>query len=349
MSAFIAEHGEPPTEDDFRSEAPPEAPEAPEAPDDGEDDGIGQLDPETLKELGLLPEEGQPGTPQGTQKEGAESADMDLAPFARALGVDPTELSYKDGEVMVRTKVDGEVATVPLSRLREGYQLKQHFTRQQEQFLEERRKWEEARTQSEQKFQQQAALAQEILEQEEQQLKTEYTRDWDALRREDPAEYAAAVAEYNQRLHQIRTRKQGLMEGMQRRYQEAMQQQQQQAMQEQQRLAEALKWKTQEEMAAGAQQLQRYLIEQQGFHPEQVASIMDHRALVLADKARRYDELIQRVNTTRKQVREVHPMPAGGAVPQPKGRRSIEQAKAKLAKTGSMTDAAAVFEEMGIV
>jgi len=73
-----------------------------EASPEDEDDG---LDFETLEKLGLASED-QPDS--GSEREDdAQAQDLDLEPFAKALGVDAQELSIKDGEVMIRTKVDG--------------------------------------------------------------------------------------------------------------------------------------------------------------------------------------------------------------------------------------------------
>jgi len=346
MQEFIDNHGAPPTEEPVPSAAKPEQEAPPQAFED-EEDGDGLLDPETLAKLGLTLDDQPDG--EGGEGRGSEAADIDLAPLARHLGVSEEELSFRDGEIQVRTKVDGEVATVPLSKLREGYQLRQHFTRQQEQFLEERRQWEAAKQQEAQQLQQQATLADQVLSHEEAQLKQAYTRDWQALRQEDPAEYAAQVAEYNQKLNDIRQRRNQLVQTMQQQQQE-MQQHFQQAMAvEAQRLAEATGWTDPQKFQENGQRLRRYLREQVGFDDAQVNSIQDHRAFLVAEKARRFDELMAKVNTSRKQVKEAHPMPAGGAA-QPRGgkRKQLNQAQSRLAKDGSLESAASVFAQLGL-
>ena len=346
MQEFIDNHGAPPTEEPVPSAAKPEQ-EAPLQAFEDEGDGDALLDPETLAKLGLTLDDQPDG--EGGEGRGSEAADIDLAPLARHLGVSEEELSFRDGEIQVRTKVDGEVATVPLSKLREGYQLRQHFTRQQEQFLEERRQWEASKQQEAQQLQQQATLADQVLSHEEEQLKQAYTRDWQALRQEDPAEYAAQVAEYNQKLSDIRQRRDQLVQTMQQQQQE-MQQRFQQAMAvEAQRLAEATGWTDPQKFQENGQRLRRYLLEKVGFDDAQVNAIQDHRAFLVAEKARRFDELMAKVNTSRKQVKEAHPMPAGGAA-QPRGgkRKQLNQAQSRLAKDGSLESAASVFAQLGL-
>ena len=352
MQEFIDNHGAPPVDEPAAppGEAKPKQ-EAPPQEFEDEEDGDGLLDPETLAKLGLALDDQPDG--EGSEGRGSEAADIDLAPLAKHLGVSESELSFRDGEIQVRTKVDGEEATVPLSKLREGYQLRQHFTRQQEQFLEERRQWEAAKQQESQQLQQQVSLADQVLSHEEQQLKQAYTRDWQALRQEDPAEYAAQVAEYNQKLNDIRQRRDQLMQTMQQK-QEQMQQEMQQRYQqsmaaEAQRLAQATGWTDPEKFQANGQRLRSYLLKDVGFDEGQVNAIGDHRAFLLAEKARRFDELMAKVNTSRKQVKEAHPMPAGGTA-QPRGgkRKQLNQAQSRLAKDGSLESAASVFAQLGL-
>jgi hypothetical protein len=361
MKSFVETHGAPPEvkADAPRApqarETPPvqEPPENPETQDEPVDEGL-DLDYETLAALGLAPAE-QPDGEGESEGDGTPStgSNIDLSLFAKTLGIEASDLSMQDGELMVRTKVDGETATVPFSELRKGYQLQKHFTRQQEQFLEERRNWEAARQQHEQQFTQQASMARQILEQEERQLNEQYTRDWKALRQEDPAEYAAQVAEYNQRLQDIKGRKTKLEQAMQQRWAEHQQQQQQviqqRLQQEYAQFVEKTGWRKPEEFQANTQRLRSYLVDQ-GFHPQEVDSAGDHRALIIGEKARKYDELMAKIQTAKKKVAEAPAMPSGRAARQPTGARSkSKQAQQQLRKTGTLDDAARVINSLGIL
>jgi len=247
------------------------------------------------------------------------------------------------------------VATVPLSKLREGYQLKSHFTRQQEQFLEERRQWEASRQQAEATLYRQAQLADALLNQEEQQLNQAYTRDWSRLRQEDPAEYAAQIAEYNQKLQQLRGRRAQITAEVQARSQELNQQvhsQRQEAMRrESQQLVEKLSWDTPEKAQEGVNRMREYMSKRYGITQKELDPIIDHRAFLVIDKARKYDELMEKVETAKKRVPTVpHAMPSGSPAKQPKGRRAkVDQAKRAHAQSHSIESAASVFEQMGIV
>jgi len=364
MKSFVETHGLPPEVDEGEPRAPkakakpqtqepPETPETPEAPQEPEVGEGNDLDYETLAQLGLVPEE-QPASGDGDGDGTQEGSNIDLSLFAKTLGIEATDLSMQNGELMVRTKVDGEVATVPFAELRKGYQLQKHLTRQQQQFADQRREWEQQRQQQEQQLQQQAGMAKEILDHEERQLNEQFTRDWKALRQEDPAEYAAQVAEYNQRLTDIKRRKDGVEQALRQRQQEQMQQYQQQMQQrvqtEMQQFVEKTGWQKPEDFQANTNRLRGYLIDQAGFQPQEVDSAADHRALLLAEKARKYDELMARVQTAKKKVAESPAMPSGQAARQPTGQRSqVKQAQARLRKTGSLEDAAGVINSLGIL
>jgi len=360
MSAFLETHKAPPVEKSapVAKATPAPLPEGPNDADDGDEGG--DLDVTTLQALGLVDEERQPGASRdddGEEDDAGTAHPVDLTALAKALGVNPDDLSLdKDKGVTVKTKVDGKAAEVSLDELRKGYQLQQHFTRQQEQFLAERQQWEQARQQQEGQLEQQAQLAMSVLQSEEQQLQQAYTLDWAALRRDDPAEYAAMVAEYNQRLTALKGRQQALVGSYQQRMQEHQQARQKQRgelfQRETQALADALSWKDAETRKSGADRLQAYLLREQGFSEKDLASITDHRAFILADKARRYDELMKKVDTARKKVSTAPTMPAENSSPKPKAatsRKKVDSAMNRLRRDHSTEAAAEVFKHLKVV
>ncbi|WBC28565.1 head scaffolding protein [Thiohalocapsa phage LS06-2018-MD04] len=361
MQSFAESHGLPPEIGENEPRAPQakaqpqtqEQPETPEALREPEIEEGNDLDYETLAKLGLVPEE-QPASGDGDGDGTQDSSNIDLSLLAKTLGIESSDLLMQNGELMVRTKVDGETATVPFAELRKGYQLQKHLTRQQQQFADQRKAWEQQRQLQEHQLQQQANMAQEILNHEERQLNEQYTRDWKALRQEDPAEYAAQVAEYNQRLTDIRRRKAGVEQALQQRQQEQMQQYQQQMQQrvqmEMQQFVEKTGWVKPEEFQANTTRLRGYLIDKAGFQPQEVDSAADHRALLIAEKARKYDELMSTVQTAKKKVGGSPTMPSGRAAKLPTGKRSqTKQAQQRLARTGSLDDAASVINSLGIL
>jgi hypothetical protein len=105
---------------------------------------------------------------------------------------------------------------------------------------------------------------------------------------------------------------------------------------------------------SGAQRLGDYL-RKSGFQDAEFTDIADHRMLAIADKARRYDELVARRST--EPERKAKPVPKRVVPGQSKtasnGQRSdrqdrseFKQARERLAKTGNMRDAGDALNAM---
>ena len=359
MADFVAKYGNETLEQlDEKTDnaAPAERKSLPPEPGPetgGEEAAEPELDAATLQALGLTPED-PPSPPGDAEGDTAKGPEIDLDLFARHLGVNKDELTLDNGELKVRTKVDGEEALTPLSDLRTGYQLRQHFTRQNEEFLRQKQQWEQATQQRESQVAQQEQLAIEVLKADEQALDAQYTRNWDQLRQEDPSEYAAQVADYNRKKSELRTRQEGIMQQHQQRAAEQQQQQYQWAQQQRQKgveyLSEQLGWKDQEQFQKGAERLRGYMQKGLNLQPQEIDTILDPRVLIAAEKARQYDELQAKIATARKKVTESHKMPTG-TTPKPAGgkRQKVQQSLKRLHDSGTVEAAADVFKNLGIV
>jgi hypothetical protein len=361
MQAFVALHGDAPPEEGSKgparasmkpeSETPPETPVTPEAEEEGEEGDEG-FDEATLQALGL----GKKEEPSSGETGDAGSPKVDLKALTEALGLEPDAVTWTPDGVRFKAKVDGQILEVSPEELRKGYQLQSHFTRQQETFLQQQREWEQAAQAREQQVTQAATIASQVLDAEEAAFKQKYTRnDWDTLRTEDPAEYAAMVADYNKGLQDIRSRRQQLLTGVQARQQQQAQEYQQrmaQHMQEQgAKLVETLGWKGEKEVQEGGKRLNEYMLAQ-GFTPQDLQGVYDHRAFVLAEKARQFDELQAKIAKARAKIQEAPRMPAGGAAVAPgdKGETKLRRdAQKRLKESGSLEDAAAVFRRLKVV
>jgi hypothetical protein len=96
--------------------------------------------------------------------------------------------------------------------------------------------------------------------------------------------------------------------------------------------------------------LRSYLISQAGIRPEEVDNAIDHRVFVLAEKARRYDELKSRIELSRKKVAKAPKMPTGRTVPPETGNsRKLQDAKARLKQDHTVESAAKVFEHLKVI
>ena len=352
MGEFLSKYGDVPTEKapelSQSSSSSSSSSSEPDVREEGDGDSE-SLDAATLQVLGLASEDKESADQTGT--EGTSQEAIDPAVLAATLGLDSTDLSYGDDGIRIKTKVDGQESEVSLADLRKGYQLQSHFTRQQEAFLAERQAWEQARQQKDQALQSQEAMVHEALNAEEQELNRQYTRnDWNELRQNDPAEYAAKVAEYNQELSRIRGKQQQLQTAIQQRQAEFFEKMKERSRQEAQLLAEKLKWTDSKSATEGSQQLRRYLIDKIGFNEQDVDTTVDHRSFLLADKARRYDELMAKVDLAKKKVATAPKMPKGTAsVPEASESQRLRAAKERLAKDHTVESAADVFRQLKVI
>lgn len=349
LNEFLAKRGGDPVE------LPPDAPAAPMAsevpPTPAEPTAsLGEpevIDEETQAALAALDD--------ADEVDAEAKPSIDLAALAEHLGLESGDFSLDErGRVRLRTKIDGQENEVSLGELRKGYQLQKHFTQQQENFLREKSQWEQRKASEEENYRNQMALAHEVLVGQEEALKREYTKDWSVLRRDDPAEYAAQVAEYNQRLNDIRGRRSQLQQELQRKqaeYQQQWQTQYQDTLaRESRKLVEALGLEdgkaTDEQRQQRFQGITEYL-GKQGFQPQDLQGIVDHRAYLMIDKARRYDELMAKVSKAKAKLSAPTPVPEGNRAVTQSAVAATEKKVAALEKraieTGTREDQRAAF------
>lgn len=255
-----------------------------------------------------------------------------------------------------RVKVQGEEVEVSLDELLNGYSRTSDYTRKTQEIAEQRKaaqaEAQQAREVRNQYAQQLAVLA-EALEQA-----SPPEPDWEKLRQENPTEYAVQWAE-----HQQYRQQQALVRAQQERvYAEQMRdaEVQREALlaEESAKLAKALpEWGDAAKSVEIRQQLADYA-RQLGYTEDDLNSVVDHRIIVMLDKARRYDALQRRAVKVRDKARTAPAgqtltpggSPSASKVPEAAERkardRRLEQKMRRLAGTGSARDAAAVFEEL---
>ena len=83
-----------------------------------------------------------------------------------------------------------------------------------------------------------------------------------------------------------------------------------------------------------------------GFSDDDIGNIEDHRALVILDKARRYDESLKRRPTVEAKVEKaIAGLKPAGAPAKPKA-KEVESLRTKLKSGGSVDDAAALLDKL---
>ena len=281
------------------------------------------------------------------QEAGDESSDetdiSNLAQLATALEVEETFLEGLEHTF----RADGETITVKLSELVTGYQRDANYRRQTTELAETRRTLEADYAQRGQHFEGQLAQLGQVLKQGEQMLVGETnTAEMQALRVSNPAEWAARREELQQRIN-----------GVQQLYSFASQQYDQHTAQQAETARTQLGELRRQEMQnlqlaipdwsdEARDKLSGYLDTSYGYSAEDLGNVFDSRLIVIADKARLYDEMQAVGKKTKKKVTKLPKVqkPGKGAQrPNRPGTTNLRNARKKLAGSGKVKDAAALI------
>lgn len=298
---------------------------------------LGLLEEEEKEEE--APEEPQEESEPDTEDEAGED-ESDVSEEA------PEEAEEEDAApATYRVKVDGEEIEVTEDELIRGYSRQQDYTRKTMDLADKRKAAEaretelrETRERYSQKLEQIAAFLKADMGEEP---------DWETLRAEDPAKYAVAHADWQRKQDAL-----GKVEAEHRHVsEEALQKQQEQLQQfvkqEQTKLLEALpEWKDADKMRAGQKALVEYG-QSLGFTEEELGTLVDHRTVVVLDKARRYDELQKKGKTVKEKAAKA-PVLKPGTKKEAKSKNAsqVEKAAKRFAKSKKPHDATALIEQL---
>ncbi|CAB4152067.1 hypothetical protein UFOVP588_46 [uncultured Caudovirales phage] len=300
---------------------------------------------------GLLPDEGQQEDREAQLPDEGAAVDEKLLADANAADDETdTEQSELDEDTeeqeqpqIFSVKVDGKEVEVTLEELQKGYSRTQDYTRKTQQ-IAEARKQTEAELQAVRAEREQYAQLLGALEAQVQQA-AQPNIDWDRLYQEDPIEYVRqreVMRENKEKAEAIQSEQQRLAYLSQ---QEQAQFMQQKLQQEQEALLAAIPdWKD----AKKAQAEKALLVEfgqKIGFTPEELKSVVDHRAVLMLRKAALYDQMMSKRGNI-KPVTNNGPRPAKpGAAGRVSSSTESVRAQQRVAKTGRVDDAAnAIFQ-----
>lgn len=236
---------------------------------------------------------------QEAEAEVAESeidqADEDVT-WSKVLGVDDDKvvLDEKGNLVGLNVKVDGEVSTVGVKDLIAGYQTTQDYTRKTQALSAERKEFEQLRdqvvTDYNKKLEDVAKLSQYL---QQTTLKPFELVDWQKLRVENPAEYAAMLQDYNLKQAEF----QQIMQAIEHDRGNVMQQMQ---VQQQKQREEYLKanadrllqvhpeWADKSKAAEAFKTLSEFAANTYGFSDSEFAEIVDARAISVLEDAMKF-------------------------------------------------------------
>jgi hypothetical protein len=300
---------------------------------------------------GLLPDEGQQEDGEAQLPDEGAAVEEELSADADAADDETdTEQSELDEDTeeqeqpqVFSVKVDGKEVEVTLDELQKGYSRTQDYTRKTQQIAEVR-KTTEAELQAVRAEREQYAQLLNALETQVQQV-AQPNIDWDRLYQEDPIEWVRqreVMRENQEKSAAIQSEQQRLAQLSQ---QEQAQFMQQRLQQEQEALLAAIPdWKD----AKKAQAEKALLVEfgqKIGFTPDELKSVVDHRAVLMLRKAALYDQMMSKRGNI-KPVTNNGPRPAKpGAAGRVSNTTEAVRAQQRVAKTGRVDDAAnAIFQ-----
>lgn len=286
----------------------------------------------------------QTDEPESTEEETPFQTVYELAD---ALEITPEEFL---ASIKGKVKVNGEESEVTLAEALKGYQLDADYRRKTTEVADERRLVEQSREEilhQAQDLQQKLNEVNLLSDIATNAIMAEFNDiDWGFLKENNREEYLIRQQDYNSRMQQVQQAKQAataqFMQIQQARLAEALPKQ-----------AAAMKraipeWENEDTMKAEQKQVSEYL-KNAGYSPEEISGLYDHRAVVVARKAMLYDMATSKHNKAadpeKTTVRKVTKNLKSGARKQSATikQEAIKKARARLRKTGSKDDAAALL------
>lgn len=310
-----------------------------------EDDAVEQEDDVDDPVTDDVELDGDQATSEGESDEEQDQDSQTISSFDELIESQGWDREWAEN-IKVTGKVDGEAREFTLKELRDKAQMYHAADKRLEEAKAKRDELTKELRDKNQALQGQYATAARLIEKAENLLSQDTKNiNWQQLREDDPAEYSAKKAEIAERREQVEQAKREAAQEYQQSVQQFQEQSQKQIQETLQKEHESLleklpEWKDEKKAAAGKEQLAKYL-KDQGFGKEEIASAADHRLIVMAHKARLYDEGRKSVDTAKKKLEKVPKMVKPGAKksPQDSQNQKIKRLEEQLSKTGSLDDA----------
>ncbi len=242
---------------------------------------------DVAKELVEEAEEGQPAEGEQPDEEAeAEGDATDADEEAEETTEDEPETD-DEPEPTYKVKVNGEEVEVPLSELRKGYSRERDYTAKTMAMAEERKNLEA-------RFANELKLHLETFEQLDPILSEAKNIDWQALSQSDPATYVQLKEAVDARQKAVTEARERLAQAEQAtsdpERDAAIAQAETQALIEKARETGIADLSEPEKMGEFARNAVSYLRDT-GYEDGEIAELTDHRALLIIEKARRFDKL----------------------------------------------------------
>jgi hypothetical protein len=241
-------------------------------------------------------------------------------------------------------KAAGEEREVTLDELIKSYQLGTDYTKKSQAVAEERKAVESERQAVQEAKQMRDTYAQR-LEMIEQMLQPQQDENLEYLRETDPIGYSVKVADMIQKEKQLAAVQADRSRINQQQEQERQMQMQHVVAEEMQKLTSAIPEFTDPTKGEAIRNDIRAFGKQLGFSDNELAAVYDSRAVLTLYKAMQYDKLVASKPAITKKVNEApKAIKSGVSKPRDSNAEETKKLKARARSSGSIRDAANVFE-----
>ena len=280
--------------------------------------------------------------------EETESDGTDLAQDAAPDGEEPEYSEETEGadteplplDALVTVKINGKTENITLKEALEGYQRNSDYTRKTQALKQEVQTFAQERQQVEVERQQYGQLINALHQQLQQFAPQE--PNWEQLHRDDPLNFpivekqwrdykervAATGAERERMAHIATQQEQAQLQHMVERGREYL-------------FNKVPEWKDAQKWNEARSKLRDYG-QKVGYTDEELGAAYDPRAILVLDKARRYDAMMAN-RPKPDQANGPKPMRSGTIANTPRAATEFSRAKDRLSRTGSVDDAAKLF------
>lgn len=287
-----------------------------------------------------------PETDAGEAPEGPQITTTDLAAM---LGVEDSIFDTDDdGGVIIKTKIDGKEGSAKLQDVIASYQLKGHVDNQSREVAEQKKALLAQTAQAQEAFAAKMQEVEYIANAASQELMGEFNSiNWQELRVVDPAEYAAKLADFQQKQAKIAGISQHVQAEKQRMAAEA------QAQEQTMMVAEAQKMKSQipgwsDEAVAKKEwdELESHVQKELaawGEQPDSLSSVKKAFHINILRKAMLYDKMQENKAGVEKMVRTAPKLVKPGPAVTTGKNKEISDLKANIKKTGGSESAVSEY------
>lgn len=256
------------------------------------------------------------------------------------------ELKPEEGEdtpKIFKVKVDGKEIEVPEDELLKGYSRQQDYTKKTMELAGQRQQFEQAQQQIANERAQYQTQLNQLAEALGQELSNAQNQNWEELLATDPVEYLKQQHLFQKRHAAYQSAMQARQQAEQQTQQQAAQAEQQRQIHEREQLLANLPAWADDAKAAKEKALIVKSLTAMGRTPEQIAKF-DHIDVLVARKAALYDQMVNKAKDATAKVATLPPRMQKPGVSSPSDGRTIDMQA--LRKSGSVADAASLFEKM---